>query len=363
MRLKQLSKAKPTPPRSATKKIPKPAPPEPKRWCRPATISSSRDVAPVPSQTDPFRPPDPPRNSPQTHSPSSDSSHSSCCSGHCSGADDDSTDSVLMPCLVTARQHSLSSATDASNLSQRPSDFTEGSDSHDDSYPVVGPCLASGRLAPSPSTAHPSDASSTSSTSSTSPPSSIRPIRPTKSELSQRHPIHSVTFSTTPTSSGALGNQQHQVLESWGALFSKLNPPCSHALEPLPLQSNIPPNGSHKRCRQQRITPVGHDRNAPHGDAMQVKSAGLSRFYFVNPNGISCNRNLLDFCDILQNFLDNDIDVCGLSEINLDTLQLSLRKQLEDMSQAFSALPLSLLPPVISDLRPHANQAALSLVS
>jgi hypothetical protein len=179
-----------------------------------------------------------------------------------------------------------------------------------------------------PSPAHPSDASSL------SPPS---PIRSTKSEFSQCHPIHSITFSTTPTSSDALlGNQQHQVLESWGELFSNLNEPRQHAPAPLPLASDIPPNGSHKRHRQQRIAPVGHDQNTPYGDAMQAKRVGLSRFYFINPNGISYHRNLLDFCEILQSFIDNGIDVCGLSEINLDALlQPSLRKQLEDMSQDF----------------------------
>jgi hypothetical protein len=212
-------------------------------------------------------------------------------------------------------------------MPQRHRDFTECSDFDEDPDPAVCPSFTFGRPTPSPSPAHPSDASSLS-------PSS--PIRSTKSDFSQRHPIHSIAFSTTPTSSAALlGNQQHQVLESWGELFSNLNDPRQHAPVPLPLASDIPPTGSHKRHRQQRITPVGHDRNAPCGDTVQAKRVGLSRFYFINPNGISCHRNLLDFCEILQSFVDNDIDVCGLSEINLDALQPSLRKQLEDISQDF----------------------------
>jgi hypothetical protein len=306
----------------------------------------------VSSQTDLFRPPDPPRNSSQTHSPSSTASQSSYRICHHSEADDVSTDSAPLPRVVTARRQSLSSESDASKPSQRHRDFTKGSDFDEDPDPAVCPSLTFGRPTPSPSPAHPSDASSLS-------PSS--PIRSTKSDFSQRHPIHSVAFSTTPTSSDALlGNQQHQVLESWGELFSNLNDPRQHAPAPLPLASDIPPNGGHKRYRQQRITPVGHDRNAPYGDTVQAKRVGLSRFYFISFNGISYHRNLLDFCEILQSFIDNDIDVYGLSEINLD----ALRKQLEDISQDFFGT--SVVATSTSNLRsrtPHKPGGTLTGIS
>jgi hypothetical protein len=92
-------------------------------------------------------------------------------------------------------------------------------------------------------------------------------------------------------------------------------------------------------------------------------SVSTSLDLLINPNGISYHRNLLDFCEILRSFIDNDIGICGLSEINLDVLQPSLRKQLEMRPKISSALLLSPLPPVISALGLLASQAALSLVS
>jgi hypothetical protein len=68
---------------------------------------------------------------------------------------------------------------------------------------------------------------------------------------------------------------------------------------------------------------------------MDTKSEGFFRFYFINPNGISHHRHLLDFYEILQSMKDNDIDVHGLSEINLDVQQPEIRKQMEDISQEF----------------------------
>jgi hypothetical protein len=68
---------------------------------------------------------------------------------------------------------------------------------------------------------------------------------------------------------------------------------------------------------------------------MEKKQAGLTRFYFINTNGISHYRELLDFYEILQSIRDNEIDVFGFSETNLDSRQPHVRKQLEDICQEF----------------------------
>jgi glutathione peroxidase-family protein len=77
---------------------------------------------------------------------------------------------------------------------------------------------------------------------------------------------------------------------------------------------------------------------------MEKKQAGLTRFYFINTNGISHYRELLDLYEILQSIRDNEIDVFGFSETNLDSRQPHVRKQLEDICQEFygtSVLALS----------------------
>ena len=68
---------------------------------------------------------------------------------------------------------------------------------------------------------------------------------------------------------------------------------------------------------------------------MTAKAEGLSRFYFINPNGIHYQQGLVDFYEILQSLRDNSIDVYRLHEINLDRLNPEIRKRLEDISQDF----------------------------
>lgn len=68
---------------------------------------------------------------------------------------------------------------------------------------------------------------------------------------------------------------------------------------------------------------------------MHQKQAGLSHFYFINPNGISHHPGFLNFYEILQSLKDNAIDVFGFSETILDVRQPDVRKQLEDITQAF----------------------------
>jgi hypothetical protein len=73
---------------------------------------------------------------------------------------------------------------------------------------------------------------------------------------------------------------------------------------------------------------------------MQTKEPGYSRTYFINPSGISYYRGLLDFAEILQSFRDNDIDVFGLSEINLDVRKPKVRKQCEDLVSEWYGMSL-----------------------
>jgi hypothetical protein len=56
---------------------------------------------------------------------------------------------------------------------------------------------------------------------------------------------------------------------------------------------------------------------------MQPKKKGLSRLYFINANGISHHRDLLDFYEILQSMQDNEIDIFGFNETNLNSQQPS----------------------------------------
>ena len=68
---------------------------------------------------------------------------------------------------------------------------------------------------------------------------------------------------------------------------------------------------------------------------MTAKAEGLSRFYFINPNGIRYQQGLVDFYEILQSLRDNSIDVYRLPETNLDRLNPEIRKRPEDISQDF----------------------------
>jgi hypothetical protein len=68
-----------------------------------------------------------------------------------------------------------------------------------------------------------------------------------------------------------------------------------------------------------KLATIDPDENAAYGDNMEQKQAGLTRFYFINTNGISHYRELLDFYKILQSMRDNEIDVFGFSETNLDS--------------------------------------------
>jgi hypothetical protein len=142
--------------------------------------------------------------------------------------------------------------------------------------------------------------------------------------------IQSITFPTPPSLTD-VGTKHKQVLASWREIFGKPQAPLQADVE----ETDTPEKGSQKRYRQQRITPIPIDKNEPYGDAMDTKSKGLFRFYFINPNGISHHRHLLDFYEILQSMQDHDIDVYGLSEINLDVHRPEIRKQMEDISQEF----------------------------
>jgi hypothetical protein len=71
------------------------------------------------------------------------------------------------------------------------------------------------------------------------------------------------------------------------------------------------------------------------GDVSRPKSKGLSRFYYINPNGVSHHRDLLDFCEILQSLRDTGTDVFGLAETNLDTRKPEIRKRCEEVVTDF----------------------------
>jgi hypothetical protein len=151
-------------------------------------------------------------------------------------------------------------------------------------------------------------------------------------------PIRSINIPTASTTATDIGTSHSQILESWREIFNTTQEPMGAPPDtaPTPDKATEPPaGGSHKRFRQQTIQPIGIDNNEPHGDTMREKEEGLSRFYWINPNGISYQRGLLDFQEILQSLRDNHIDGYGLPEINLDGLQPEIRKLLEDIAQEF----------------------------
>jgi hypothetical protein len=123
-------------------------------------------------------------------------------------------------------------------------------------------------------------------------------------------------------------SKHQQVLASWKAIFGQV-----HTTPGTTVAPEAPQATEHhpKRSHQQRLPEIEKDRNKPHGDLMQQKKPGYSRAYFINPSGISYHRGLLDFAEILQSLRDNDIDVFGLSEMNVDVRKPEVRKQCEDL--------------------------------
>jgi hypothetical protein len=97
----------------------------------------------------------------------------------------------------------------------------------------------------------------------------------------------------------------------------------------------VPTQDRAQRSRQQKLFSIDPDNNQAYGDVMHQNQTGLSRFYFINPNGISHHRGFLDFYEILQSLKDNEIDVFGFSETNLDVRQPEVRKQIEEITPAF----------------------------
>jgi hypothetical protein len=128
-------------------------------------------------------------------------------------------------------------------------------------------------------------------------------------------------------------DQPDDNIQSWKKLFDSKRPrrptPVTEEAEAAPTQERA------QRSRQQKLFSIDPDTNQAYGDVMHQKQKGLSRFYFINPNGISHQRGFLDFYEILQSLKDNEIDVFGLSKTNLDVRQPEVRKQIEEITQAF----------------------------
>jgi hypothetical protein len=68
---------------------------------------------------------------------------------------------------------------------------------------------------------------------------------------------------------------------------------------------------------------------------MTTKRDGFDRYYFINPNGVSHHRDMLDFSKILSSLRSNEVDIFGLSETNLDFLQPDIRKRCETLLNDF----------------------------
>jgi hypothetical protein len=86
------------------------------------------------------------------------------------------------------------------------------------------------------------------------------------------------------TSNPEVGSKHQQVLESWSAIFGKAQTPR--------IRPTVPDRDTDiaRRYRQQRIVHI--DKDKPYGDKMTQKKNGLSRFYFINPNGTPTPRPL-----------------------------------------------------------------------
>jgi hypothetical protein len=83
---------------------------------------------------------------------------------------------------------------------------------------------------------------------------------------------------------------------------------------------------------------------------MSKKMASLCCLYFINNiNGISSGNKFLAFQDALESLLANGVDICGLSETNLDWLRHAVRNQCGKICNDFYGT--SLLSTLTSSLR------------
>jgi hypothetical protein len=122
-------------------------------------------------------------------------------------------------------------------------------------------------------------------------------------------PSQNTSPSDLPADTG-IGSTNEQVIAAWKTVFSTATRPGTKV---LPETTNDPDSDLPPRLRQSRINTIEAKDNVPYGDILRNKTPGFTRLYYINPNGISTQRDFLDLCEMLRSFRDIEVDGLGLS--------------------------------------------------